>query len=223
MQVSKVLSFTSAASVKQVNNATIPITPKPVAGWFGDMFKKTDLSDIKEIKTKEGNPRFNKEEMKEIKSYIKKDKLDTTTVKHLADTMLDVKSMSEAYSYIKKTADPMHELRNIKKLANEFEAPYQNWTDRMKEGMHTHITDISEKNKPMFKIRNENDTHGAVYGENYHRYSEYTISAGPFYPSPSSGSSDSSVSSYPSTSTDSRDDWLNPLNPLSPFNPILGL
>ncbi len=218
MLVSKV-SFTSAESVKQINKTTInPIAPRPVAGWFGDMFKKTNIDDIKEIKTKEGNPRFNKEELKEIKSYIKKEKLDTTTVKHLADTMLDVKSMSEAYSYTKKTADPMHELGIIKKLAKEYETPYKNWTDRMKEGMHTHIKDISEKNKPMFKIRNENDTHGAVYGENYHRYSEYTVSAGPFHPC-SSSSSSSSHTSYPST-TDSRDDWLNPLNPLSPFNPL---
>lgn len=219
MQVSKVSSFTSATPVKQINKTTSsPITPKPVTGWFGDMFKKTDLGNIAEIKTKEGNPRFNKQDLKEIKSYVKKEKLDTTTVKHLADTMLDVKSMSEAYSYAKKTADPMHELSNIKKLAQEFEAPYKNWTDRMKEDMHTHITDISEKDKPMFKIRNENDTHGAVYGENYQRYGEYTVSAGPYHPS-SSSSSSSSNSSYPSA-TDSRDDWLNPLNPLSPFNPL---
>lgn len=219
MQVSKVLSFTSVMSTKQLNKTTSsPITPKPVAGWFGDTFKKTDLSDIKKLKTKEGNPRFNKEELKEIKSYIKKEKLDTTTVKYLSDTMLDVKSMSEAYSYTKKTADPMHELGIIKKLAQEFEAPYKNWTDRMKEGMHTYLTDISEKDKPMFKIRNENNTHGATYGENHHRYSEYTISAGPYYPIPSSSGS-SSNTSYPSA-TDSRDDWLNPLNPLSPFNPL---
>jgi len=219
MQVSKVLSFTSAPPIKATNKITSnAVAPKPVAGWFGDMFKKTDLSDIAEIKTKEGNPRFSKQELKEIKSYIKKEKLDTTTVKHLADTMLDVKSMSEAYSYTKKTADPMHELSNIRKLAQVFEAPYKNWTDRMKEGRHTYITDISEKDKPMFKIRNENDTHGAVYGENYQRYGEYTVSAGSYHPS-SSSSSSSSNSSYPSA-TDSRDDWLNPLNPLSPFNPI---
>lgn len=35
---------------------------KTFVGWFPDVFKKTNIDDIKELKTQEGNPRFNKNE-----------------------------------------------------------------------------------------------------------------------------------------------------------------
>ena len=212
MQVSKANTF---APVSLVKNYTV--TPKPVTGWFPDVFKKTNIDDVKELKTKDGNPRFNKQELKEIKSYVKKNKLDTTTVKHLSETMLDVKSMSEAYSFAQNTKNPMQEIGFIKANVKQFEKPYEKWSDAQREGIHTHLT-CDDNNT--YKINNDFNTRGIRYKENGKFVSSYEITSGPYWPDTSDEDSSSTVT----TKTNSNDDWdsspLNPLNPNSPLNPM---
>lgn len=214
MQVSKIVSFTSANAVNN-KYSTTPLSQKPVAGWFPDVFNKTNIDDVKDLKTKEGNARFNKNELKEIKSYVKKEKLDTTTVKHLSDTMLDVKSMSEAYLFAKNTTDPMKEISFIKTNLKQFEKPYEKWSDTQKEGIHTKLMRTEGSNKaPLYKIQDETETRGAIYSENGKFISSYEITAGPLYP-------DSEGSSGTSTSTSNKNDWNeSPLNPLNPCSPL---
>jgi len=210
MQVSKVNNIYTCTPTKNTH-----IAQKKIAGWFPDVFKKTNIDDIKELKTKEGNPRFNKNELKEIKSYIKKETLDTTTVKQLSSTMLDVKSMSEAYKFAKNTQNPMQEIGYIKANLKQFEKPYEKWSDAQKEGIHTHLT-CDENNT--YKINNDLNTMGILYKENGKFVSSYEITSGPYNHETSDENNSSTVR------TNTNNDWdnspLNPLNPTSPLNPM---
>lgn len=75
-------------------------------GWFPDIFKSTlskEMDEIKAIKNKYGFQRFDKEDRKEIKSYLKQGTLSVDVVKTFAQTNLTIKGMSEVHEFSKKS------------------------------------------------------------------------------------------------------------------------
>lgn len=188
--------------------------------WFPDIFKSSltkEMEEIKEIKNNQGFPRFDKEDRKEIKKYLKKGELDVDAVKTFAQTNLTIKGMSEAYEFSKTSKDPKKEQQNILKAVLEFEKPEMKMPQQYKE----YRTQLERGKNSTYKIKNHNDSHITIYKANAQKISESTVEAGPYYPYPSSSaSSGSSGSSSSDTNKRDDDDWRNPFNPLSPFNPL---
>ena len=185
---------------------------------FDNWFKSVDMEPIESIKTKENNPRFNKKELKEIKSNIKAGNLTTNTVKYFSDTMLDVKSMAEAYKFAKNTKDSAKELSFIKDNVKKYEKDFKDMPDSIKLSLNTKFEQSKFENKNVYKITNCFDTKGGMYGENNQFYSSWEVSAGPYYPSSSRSENSNNKSNEKQGGVFS--DLSNPLNPLSPLNPM---
>ena len=193
---------------------------------FMDIFKKPDINEIKNLKTPSGNPRYNKEELKDIKGFIKKDKLDIQTVKYFSDTMLDPESMSEAYLFAKNTAEPAKELGIIKKHVKDYEKPYEKWPDSMKKDLSTKIKRIEtvSTKQSAYKLENCMGTKSGIYGAGGKFYSESTVESGPFMLDGNDDENNSSCRSSDKTSSNRSSNGagslLDPANPCSPLNPI---
>lgn len=207
-------------SINSLNLQVTKQTPKlqkQEFNWLPDMFKSEvskQMDEVKAIKNDEGFQRYDKEDQKEIKSYLKKGKLDVDTVKTFAQTNLTIKGMSEAYEFAKTTKDSKTEQQNILKVVVEFEKPEMKLPQQYKE----YRTQLERGKNSTYKIENHNGSHKAIYKVGGQKVSESTIEAGPYHPTPSSSSSSSSNGS--DTNRKDDDDWRNPFNPLSPFNPI---
>ena len=212
------ISFSSSQIAKQQINTnkkiSSPITkPQPKEFIFNDWFKKVDMTPIQELKTNEGNPRFNKNELKEIKSCIKSDKLTTNTVKYLADTMLDVKSMSQAYLFAKDTKDSAKELAYIKNNVKNVEKPFKNWSDNMKEGLFTKLE--YEKDNKQYKITDASETKIYRFKEGNQKISSQEITS--TNNRQEDDTSNSTPQPYPTNENGGLTELLDPLNPNSPM------
>ena len=205
--------------MKQIDIQT-PVAQKMEFNWFPSIFSsKTskDMDEIKAIKNEQGFQRYDKEDQKEIKKYLKKGELDVDTVKTFAQTNLTIKGMSEAYQFAKTTKYPKTEQQNILKAVVEFEKPEMKMPQQYKE----YRTNLERSKNSTYKIENHNGLHNVIFKAGGQKVSESTVEAGPYYPIPSKASASSS-SSEPSSQNNNDDwsDWRNPYNPLSPFNPI---
>lgn len=219
VQNKKVITRPIEKPMKQIEVQT-PQNQKMEFNWFPSIFgSKTskDMDEIKSIKNDEGFQRYDKEDQKEIKKYLKKGELDVDTVKTFAQTNLTIKGMSEAYQFAKTTKDPKKEQQNILKAVVEFEKPEMKMPQQYKE----YRTDLKRSFDKNYKIINHDGTHTAYYKEGGKKTSECRAEAGPYHPSPRhSDSSDSSSSSSSSSSTNRNDDFWDPMNPMSPISPI---
>ncbi len=200
-----------------------PQVQKQEFNWLPDIFKSEvskQMDEVKAIKNDQGFQRYDKEDQKEIKKYLKKGELDVDTVKTFAQTNLTIKGMSEAYEFSKTTKNPKAEQQNILKAVVEFEKPEMKMPQQYKE----YRTQLERGKNSTYKIENHDGLHKAVYKAGGQKFSESSAEAGPYYPTPRSSDSDSSSSS---TTNNKDDDWsssplnpLNPMSPLSPFNPM---
>lgn len=210
-------------AVNPLNTPVTKQTPKlqkQEFNWLPDMFKSEvskQMDEIKAIKNDQGFQRYDKEDQKEIKSYLKKGKLDVDTVKTFAQTNLTIKGMSEAYQFAKTTKNSKTEQQNILKAVVEFEKPEMKMPQQYKE----YRTQLEHNKNLTYKIENHDGTHKVIYKAGGQKVSESILEAGSYYPSSkkSSSSSDSSSTSTSST-TSNKDDWSNPLNPMSPISPL---
>lgn len=213
----KVITRPIEKPMKQIDVQT-PVAQKMEFNWFPSIFSSKaskDMDEIKAIKNKDGFQRYDKEDQKEIKKYLKKGELDVDTVKAFAQTNLTIKGMSEAYQFAKTTKYPKTEQQNILKAVLEFEKPEMKMPQQYKE----YRTGLERGKNSTYKLTNHDGSHIATYKAESKKVSESKVEAGPYHPSPSSSSSSSSDDSS-STRNDDWDDWRNPMNPLSPFNPI---
>lgn len=215
----KVITRPIEKPIKQIDVQT-PVAQKMEFNWFPSIFSsKTskDMDEIKSIKNDEGFQRYDKEDQKEIKKYLKKGELDVDTVKTFAQTNLTIKGMSEAYQFSKTTKDPKAEQQNILKAVVEFEKPEMKMPQQYKE----YRTDLKRSFDKNYKIINHDGTHTAYYKEGGKKTSECRAEAGPYHPSPKSSDADYNSSSSTDTNTNQRhDDWTDPLNPFSPMSPL---
>ena len=174
------------------------------------------MDEVKAIKNDQGFQRFDKEDQKEIKKYLKKGELDVDAVKTFAQTNLTIKGMSEAYQFSKTTKNPKEEQQNILKAVVEFEKPEMKMPQQYKE----YRTRLERNKNSTYKIENHNGLHNATYKAGGQKLSESTVEAGPYYPSPRKSSSSSESNDTSSTTNNRDDDWSNPLNPMSPISPL---
>ena len=199
-----------------VENST-PKLQKQEFNWLPDIFKSSlskEMDEIKAIKNNHGFQRFDKEDQKEIKSYLKKGELSVDIVKTFAQTNLSIKGMSEVHEFSKKTQNPKKEQENMLKAVIEFEKPEMKMPQEYKE----YRTSLERGKNSTYSLKNHDGSHQATYKANGEKVSESSVTAGPYYPTPSYKSSSSDDSS--NTRNDDWDDWRNPMNPLSPFNPM---
>lgn len=199
-----------------VENST-PKLQKQEFNWLPDIFKSSlskEMDEIKAIKNNHGFQRFDKEDQKEIKSYLKKGELSVDVVKTFAQTNLSIKGMSEVHEFSKKTQNPKKEQENMLKAVIEFEKPEMKMPQEYKE----YRTSLERGKNSTYSLKNHDGSHQATYKANGEKVSESSVTAGPYYPTPSYKSSSSDDSS--NTRNDDWDDWRNPMNPLSPFNPM---
>ena len=113
-----------------------PQVQKQEFNWLPDIFKSEvskQMDEVKAIKNNQGFQRYDKEDQKEIKKYLKKGELDVDIVKTFAQTNLTVKGMSEAYEFSKTTKNPKAEQQNILKAVVEFEKPEMKMPQQYKE------------------------------------------------------------------------------------------
>ena len=213
-------------TLRPINSPTTKQTPqlqKQEFNWLPDIFKSSvakEMVEIKAIKNELGHQRFDKEDQKEIKKYLKADELDVDTVKTFAQTNLTIKGMSEAYKFSKSTLYPKGEQQYILKAVLEFEKPEMKMPQQYKE----YRTQLERGKNSTYKIENHDSSHKAVYKAKGEKLSESSLEAGPYHPTPRSSDSDLSSSS---ATNNKDDDWsssplnpLNPMSPLSPFNPM---
>lgn len=196
-----------------------PQVKKQEFNWLPDIFKSEvskQMDEVKAIKNNQGFQRYDKEDQKKIKKYLKKGELDVDTVKTFAQTNLTVKGMSEAYEFSKTTKNPKAEQQNILKAVVEFEKPEMKMPQQYKE----YRTRLERNKNSTYKIENHNGLHNAIYKAGGQKLSESTVEAGPYYPSPRKSSSSSESNSTSSTTNNRDDDWSNPLNPMSPISPL---
>ena len=213
----------SNQALRPINSQITKQTPqlqKQEFNWFPDIFKSSvakEMDDIKAIKNEFGHQRFDKEDQKEIKKYLKAGELDVSTVKTFAQTNLTIKSMSEVHEFSKSTKDPKAEQQNMLKAVLEFEKQEMKMPQQYKE----YRTNLERSKNSTYKIENHNGLHNVIFKAGGQKVSESTVEAGPYYTIPSKTSASSS-SSEPSSQNNNDDwsDWRNPYNPLSPFNPI---
>ena len=105
VQNKKVVTRPIEKPMKQIDVQT-PQNQKMQFNWLPSIFgSKTskDMDEVKSIKNDQGFQRYDKEDQKEIKKYLKKGELDVDTVKIFAQTNLTIKGMSEAYQFAKTT------------------------------------------------------------------------------------------------------------------------
>ncbi len=219
VQNKKVITRPIEKPMKQIEVQT-PVTQKMEFNWFPSIFSsKTskDMDEVKSIKNDQGFQRYDKEDQKEIKKYLKKGELDVDTVKTFAQTNLTIKGMSEAYQFSKTTKDPKKEQQNILKAVVEFEKPEMKMPQQYKE----YRTGLERGKNSTYKLTNHDGSHIATYKAESKKVCESTVEAGPYHPSPRhSDSSDSSSSSSSSSTTNRNDDFWDPMNPMSPISPI---
>jgi len=93
--------------------------------------------------------------------------------------MLNPKSMSEAYLFVKNTENPAKEIGIIKKQVQDYEKPFENWSDSIKKSLSTNIerTTLVSSNLPVYKIKNCMGTREGIYGVNGKLYFESTMFA----------------------------------------------
>lgn len=201
-----------------VENST-PKLQKQEFNWLPDIFKSSltkEMDEVKAIKNHHGFQRFDKEDQKEIKKYLKKGELSVDIVKTFAQTNLTIKGMSEVHEFTKWSKDPKKEQENMLKAVIEFEKPELKMPQEYKE----YRTSLERGKNSTYELRNHDGSHQATYKANGEKISECRVTAGPYHPSPSSSSSSSSEDSSSTRNDDWGDDWRNPMNPLSPFNPF---
>ena len=217
-----VAKTTSSKVLNPINTPTAKQSPqvqKQEFNWLPDIFKSSvakEMDEVKAIKNDQGFQRFDKEDQKEIKKYLKKGELDVDTVKTFAQTNLTIKGMSEAYQFSKTTKNPKAEQQNILKAVVEFEKPEMKMPQQYKE----YRTQLERNKNSTYKIENHNGLHNATYKAGGQKLSESTVEAGPYYPSPGKSSSSSESNDTSSTTNNRDDDWSNPLNPMSPISPL---
>ena len=203
-----------------INNSANPQTKQMQTqnfGWFPDIFKSTlskEMDEIKAIKNERGFQRFDKEDRKEIKSYLKNGTLSVEVVKTFAQTNLTIKGMSEVHEFSKKAKNPKQEQQNMLKAVLEFEKPEMKMPQEYKE----YRTKLERGKNSTYSLENHDGSHLATYKAGGQKVSEATVTAGPYYPTPSGGSSLSTDDNQ--NNNDWGTDLRNPMNPLSPFNPI---
>lgn len=216
VQNKKVVTRPIEKPMKQIDVQT-PQNQKMQFNWLPSIFgSKTskDMDEVKSIKNDQGFQRYDKEDQKEIKKYLKKGELDVDTVKTFAQTNLTIKGMSEAYQFAKTTKNPKAEQQNILKAVVEFEKPEMKMPQQYKE----YRTGLERGKNSTYKLTNHDGSHIAIYKAESKKVSESTVEAGPYYTTP--GSSSSSSSSNGSTTTSNNDDFWNPMNPMSPISPL---
>lgn len=217
-----VAKTTSSKALNPINTPTAKQSPqvqKQEFNWLPDIFKSSvakEMDEVKAIKNDQGFQRFDKEDQKEIKKYLKKGELDVDAVKTFAQTNLTIKGMSEAYQFSKTTKNPKEEQQNILMAVLEFEKPEMKMPQQYKE-YRTGLERSYDKN---YKIKNHNGSHTAYYKEGGKKISECIVEAGPYHPSPRSSDSEGSGWSSSSSSTTNKDDYWDPMNPFSPISPI---
>ena len=217
-----VAKTTSSKVLNPINTPTAKQSPqvqKQEFNWLPDIFKSSvakEMDEVKAIKNDQGFQRFDKEDQKEIKKYLKKGELDVDAVKTFAQTNLTIKGMSEAYEFSKTTKNPKAEQQNILKAVVEFEKPEMKMPQQYKE----YRTQLERNKNSTYKIENHNGLHNATYKAGGQKLSESTVEAGPYYPSPRKSSSSSESNDTSSTTNNRDDDWSNPLNPMSPISPL---
>ncbi len=217
-----VAKTTSSKALNPINTPTAKQSPqvqKQEFNWLPDIFKSSvakEMDEVKAIKNDQGFQRFDKEDQKEIKKYLKKGELDVDAVKTFAQTNLTIKGMSEAYQFSKTTKNPKAEQQNILKAVVEFEKPEMKMPQQYKE----YRTQLERNKNSTYKIENHNGLHNATYKAGGQKLSESTVEAGPYYPSPRKSSSSSESNDTSSTTNNRDDDWSNPLNPMSPISPL---
>ena len=217
-----VAKTTSSKVLNPINTPTAKQSPqvqKQEFNWLPDIFKSSvakEMDEVKAIKNDQGFQRFDKEDQKEIKKYLKKGELDVDAVKTFAQTNLTIKGMSEAYQFSKTTKNPKEEQQNILKAVVEFEKPEMKMPQQYKE----YRTQLERNKNSTYKIENHNGLHNATYKAGGQKLSESTVEAGPYYPSPRKSSSSSESNDTSSTTNNRDDDWSNPLNPMSPISPL---
>lgn len=212
----KVITRPIEKPMKQIDVQT-PVAQKMEFNWFPSIFSSKaskDMDEIKTIKNDQGFQRYDKEDQKEIKKYLKKGELDVDTVKAFAQTNLTIKGMSEAYQFAKTTKYPKTEQQNILKAVVEFEKPEMKMPQQYKE----YRTELERGKNSTYKLTNHDGSHIATYKAESKKVSESKVEAGPYYTTP--GSSSSSSSSNSSTTTSNNDDFWNPMNPMSPISPL---
>ncbi len=213
----------STQALRPINSPMTKQTPqlqKQEFNWLPDIFKSSvakEMDEIKAIKNEFGHQRFDKDDQKEIKKYLKAGELDVNTVKVFAKTNLTIKGMSEVHEFSKTTKDPKAEQQNILRAVLEFEKPEMKMPQQYKE----YRINLERGKNSTYKIENHDGSHKAIFKEGGQKVSESTVEAGPYYPTPSkSSSSNSSTEPSSQGNNDDWNDWRNPHNPLSPFNPI---
>lgn len=205
-------------AVNPLNTPVTKQTPKlqkQEFNWLPDMFKSEvskQMDEIKAIKNDQGFQRYDKEDQKEIKSYLKKGKLDVDTVKTFAQTNLTIKGMSEVYEFSKSTLYQKGEQQHMLKAVLEFEKPEMKMPQQYKE----YRTQLERSKDKTYVIKNHDGSHVAHYKAKGEKVSESSLEAGPYHPTPRSSDSSSS-----SATSNNNDDWsLSPLSPFNPFNPM---
>lgn len=217
-----VAKTTSSKALSPINTPMAKQSPqvqKQEFNWLPDIFKSEiskQMDEVKAIKNNQGFQRYDKEDQKEIKKYLKKGELDVNAVKTFAQTNLTIKGMSEAYEFSKTTKNPKAEQQNILKAVVEFEKPEMKMPQQYKE----YRTQLERNKNSTYKIENHNGLHNATYKAGGQKLSESTVEAGPYYPSPRKSSSSSESNDTSSTTNNRDDDWSNPLNPMSPISPL---